>query len=335
MTGAVQMAMRKLERNLTDSGCSKVISTVCPAAVLERLTPAQEFWEPSKTLKFLAEGGYFRSAGAPPGDEDSAGGAVDWPESLRRLMDDSSSLGLVAKDDCSMAVRSLGALCWYLSRSKLDDELLSAKSFRTYVPVDEPTPPEQEGVTGDQQGSPGRVERAPSRPDSGEVMRGHDRDGEVIRGRRLVLDAMTLSNLDVLVNSSLGGTGQGTLLGRLNTCSTPFGQRLLRAWMCAPLCQPESIADRQKAVAFLAERPSLLTDLEKLLKPLPDLERLLNKIHSLGSGLRARNHPDSRAVFFDLALYGRKRIHDFLSTLDALDKSRNVLDLFRDQGDKN
>jgi len=38
-----------------------------------------------------------------------------------------------------------------------------------------------------------------------------------------VLDGVTLANLDVIVNSSTGTT-EGTLLERIQHCSTPFGK---------------------------------------------------------------------------------------------------------------
>ena len=58
-----------------------------------------------------------------------------------------------------------------------------------------------------------------------------------------VLDGVTLANLDILENSSTG-TLEGTLLERLDQCSTPFGKRLFKQWLCAPLCNPKSINDR-------------------------------------------------------------------------------------------
>ena len=109
---------------------------------------------------------------------------------------------------------------------------------------------------------------------------------------------MTLRNLDVLVNSSTGTT-TGSLLERLNRCNTAFGQRMLRHWLCAPLCQQEAIDDRLDAVEYLLNNTAAIEEVGKILKTLPDLERLVNKIHSQGSSLKAKNHPDSRAIFFD------------------------------------
>ena len=43
-------------------------------------------------------------------------------------------------------------------------------------------------------------------------------------GKFMVLDGITVKNLDILVNSSTGG-GEGTLVGRLDSCSSAMGRR--------------------------------------------------------------------------------------------------------------
>ena len=78
-------------------------------------------------------------------------------------------------------------------------------------------------------------------------------------GTHMVIDGMTLRNLDVLLNSALG-TQHGSLFERLNRCSTAFGQRLLRHWICAPLCRPQAINDRLDAVQYLIEHSHVLQE---------------------------------------------------------------------------
>jgi hypothetical protein len=51
--------------------------------------------------------------------------------------------------------------------------------------------------------------------------------------------------------------------------------RLLRDWLCSPLCSIESIAQRQEAVSALIKTPGACDKVRKLLKDLPDIERLL------------------------------------------------------------
>ena len=45
-------------------------------------------------------------------------------------------LGLTPKSGQELAVRSLGALVWYLTRCVIDHELLSMKLFEIYRPMD-------------------------------------------------------------------------------------------------------------------------------------------------------------------------------------------------------
>ncbi len=95
----------------------------------------------------------------------------------------------------------------------------------------------------------------------------------------LVLDGQTLQNLDIFVNSFDGGD-QGTLFRLLNRCITPFGKRQLKNWVCHPLMNIEHINQRLDAVDKL-NSDGILTDLfENGLNKLPDLERMLSRIHS-------------------------------------------------------
>lgn len=106
---------------------------------------------------------------------------------------------------------------------------------------------------------------------------------------------------------------------------------MLRHWLCAPLCQPEAIEERLDAVEYLSSNPAIMDGVGKVLKSLPDLERLVNKIHGQGSSLRARNHPDSRAILFDGPLYSKKKIADFLLTLEGFRSAQKVEELFKSE----
>lgn len=232
------------------------------------------------------------------GDYFKVDGELSWPEGLRPMLDSNSSLGLAASEESELAIRALGAIYWYLKECQLDQELFSRRSFEVYRPLD---------------GEDHQMGTESSLPSA----------------THMVLDGMSLRNLDVLTNSA-SGTLQGSLLERLNRCSTAFGQRMLRHWLCAPLFQPEAIEDRLDAVEHLSSNPATLEQVGKILKSLPDLERLVNKIHSQGSSLRARNHPDSRAVFFDGPIYGKKKIVDFIQTLQGFRAAQKVEEHFRD-----
>jgi len=54
----------------------------------------------------------------------------------------------------------------------------------------------------------------------------------------MTLDEVTLSNLEVLVNSH-DRTAHCSLWAFVNRTRTPFGRRLLRNWLCHPLYRPK------------------------------------------------------------------------------------------------
>lgn len=80
--------------------------------------------------------------------------------------------------------------------------------------------------------------------------------------------------MDVIDNA---GSGVGTLFQRIDNTSTPFGRRLLKVWLTAPLCSPAGIRERQEAVTELVNGAYLLPEMRDTLKSLPDLERLLRR----------------------------------------------------------
>ncbi|XP_067666471.1 DNA mismatch repair protein Msh6-like [Haliotis asinina] len=206
----------------------------------------------------------------------------EWPGGLKEMMSDSDSLGLTASDEFDLAVHSLGAVTWYLQYSLLDQELLTMRKFVQYRPVDS-TP---------------IVEKT----------------ARQFSQKHMVLDGVTLMNLDLVENCLTGGT-EGTLLERLDQCCTPFGKRLFRQWLCAPLCSTAAINDRLDAVEDLITSQDLLVDMIEVMKKLPDLERLLSRIHTLGSASRSKKHPDSRAILYEEVTYSKRKIEDFLATL--------------------
>jgi DNA mismatch repair protein MSH6 len=58
------------------------------------------------------------------------------------------------------------------------------------------------------------------------------------------------------------------------------GKRLLKQWLCSPLCNPDAINDRLDAVEDLMSAAEVVADVSESLKKLPDLERLLSKLAS-------------------------------------------------------
>src|SRR5271165_2819086 len=102
-----------------------------------------------------------------------------------------------------------------------------------------------------------------------------DRIGFYERQNCLVLDAVTVRNLE-LIEPLFSGAGEGATLFRGLDCTvTPMGKRLLRAWMLRPSIDIGEINQRLDAVEgmvrALVEREELRRSLEGIL----DLERLL------------------------------------------------------------
>lgn len=95
----------------------------------------------------------------------------------------------------------------------------------------------------------------------------------------MILDGQSLQNLEVFSNTFDGGA-DGTIFKLVNKCITPFGKRTLRAWMSHPLRDLEQIRARQDAVELLLEHDQLREALESKLLGLPDIERLLSRVHA-------------------------------------------------------
>ncbi|XP_044184294.1 DNA mismatch repair protein Msh6-like isoform X1 [Acropora millepora] len=266
-----------------------VLSHELMSSMKEYLIPGSQFWEASKTLKVLAEEEYFKE------DKTSTENSVkSWPEILRKLTD-GDPLGLTPADGSELALSALGAVVWYLKKSLIDHEVLSMGNFEEYTPLD-------------------------SSPNAG-------RSAAFMKGRQhMILDNVTLTNLDVIPygpDSSL----EGTLLERLDNCSTPFGKRLFKQWLCAPLCNPTAINDRLNAVEDLMANRGLMAECKELLRTLPDLERLLKKIHAL-SLPKDPNHPAHRAILYNEDTYSKRKINDFLTVLEGFGKAMEIVALF-------
>ncbi len=68
-----------------------------------------------------------------------------------------------------------------------------------------------------------------------------------------------------------------------------------------PLCDSVAINDRLDAIEDLMSIRENLPKLNTSLKTLPDLERLISKIHNIGN--LPAGHPDTRAVMYENDAY--------------------------------
>lgn len=208
-----------------------MIKCMAPLASHVILQTGTEFWDASRTIRELKDRRYFQAERMKGQASVSAGNAestdvVDWPPILRAVVDGGR--------DGAMALSALGGATWHTRRALIDHDLLSMRRFVAYIPSDmkvsSPVAPPGTPCNG-QDGQVGKeadaLPSACSLPgSSAETSRSH-----------MVLDGVSLSNLEVLRNSSDGGE-KGSLWAFVNRCSTAFGRRLLKDWVLKPLLFP-------------------------------------------------------------------------------------------------
>ena len=97
------------------------------------------------------------------------------------------------------------------------------------------------------------------------------------RSDHLGIDQTSLRSLEIertLRNDSTAGS----LLGVLSHCRTAMGKRLLRQWLCYPLCNRQEIEQRQRIVGAMIEDERFLDGLCALLDEIQDVQRIVGRI---------------------------------------------------------
>jgi DNA mismatch repair protein MSH6 len=236
-------------------------------------------------------------------------------------------LGL--KDGSSeLLMCALGGVLWQLKRSLIDYEVLSMRQISGYVPPDI----QDYGLLGRTSSNNASVAMANiSELKMDEVsVENIEHPTNTPKVTCMTLDAIALTNLEILKNN-FDQTENGSLWAFVNRCKTQFGQRLLKDWLCHPLYQVNHIRNRSVAVN------ELLTDLRPqadetrtVLKSIPDLERLLARIHSNGLKKKGPNsHPDTRAILFEDQIYSSRKIKDFIDVLAGFETILKVDAIFQ------
>jgi DNA mismatch repair protein MutS len=105
-----------------------------------------------------------------------------------------------------------------------------------------------------------------------------DRIGFYERQNCLVLDAVTVRNLELIEPLLAGGDGGVTLFRSIDRSVTPMGKRLLRAWMLRPSIERAEIESRLDAVALAARETIAREEVRRALHGVLDLERLLSRV---------------------------------------------------------
>jgi DNA mismatch repair protein MutS len=104
-------------------------------------------------------------------------------------------------------------------------------------------------------------------------------------GQSLVLDAVTLRNLEV--NNTIRSDPRGaTLFSCLNLTKTPMGGRLLMRQLSRPSTSPDDINERLDAIDFLIAYTPMRLELRTLLGRCADIERIAGRIAYGNAGPR-------------------------------------------------
>ncbi|RLD76994.1 MAG: DNA mismatch repair protein MutS, partial [Bacteroidetes bacterium] len=89
------------------------------------------------------------------------------------------------------------------------------------------------------------------------------------------LDKFTIRNLEVLSPVNEGGKA---LINVMDKTWSPMGARLMRRWLSLPLKNIQPIQDRLEVVDFYVNNSETKSGIEKQIKQIGDLERLISKV---------------------------------------------------------
>src|SRR5580704_1387050 len=123
-----------------------------------------------------------------------------------------------------------------------------------------------------------------------------DRIGFYERQNCLILDAVTVRNLELIEPLFTGSGDNATLFRSLDLTVTPMGKRLLRAWMLRPSIDAAEITQRLDAVDSMVKDLVAREELRRSMEGILDLERLLSRVT-----LETANPRDLLALAMSLA----------------------------------
>ncbi|MGB8128549.1 MAG: DNA mismatch repair protein MutS [Candidatus Angelobacter sp.] len=105
-----------------------------------------------------------------------------------------------------------------------------------------------------------------------------DRIGFYDRQEYLVLDAVTVRNLELVEPLFANTSSEVTLFRALDATLTPMGKRLLRSWMLRPSIDINEINRRLDAVEAAVKEFVAREELRRALEGVLDIERLLSRV---------------------------------------------------------
>lgn len=89
------------------------------------------------------------------------------------------------------------------------------------------------------------------------------------------MDRFTIRNLELYHSYNPNAV---TLIDVIDKTLSPMGGRLLKRWLALPLKDSNTIRNRHQVVSYLKENQNILHDIQKQIKQISDLERLISKI---------------------------------------------------------
>ncbi|WP_281297390.1 DNA mismatch repair protein MutS [Flavobacterium limnophilum] len=89
------------------------------------------------------------------------------------------------------------------------------------------------------------------------------------------MDRFTIRNLELYHSYNPNAV---TLLDVIDKTLSPMGGRLLKRWLALPLKDASKIQSRHQVVSYLKENQEVLKNIQKQIKQISDLERLISKI---------------------------------------------------------
>ena len=150
-----------------------------------------------------------------------------------------------------------------------------------------------------------------------------DRIGFYERQNCLVLDAVTVRNLELIEPLFAGGDEGVTLFRSIDATVTPMGKRLLRSWMLRPSIELNDIKSRLDAVEAQVRDIVARDELRRALDGILDLERLLSRVTLETANPRdvlalAASLAKLPALRTALARFSTKRLTTLHATIDEL-----------------
>ena len=308
-------------------------------AKINRPTSQIQPWDKEETLKELYRKSYFPRAtrkNLSCDDIVKGDGISRWPKTLQACIIGGANL----------ALSSLGAVLFYLQRSLIDEEILSMGIIKPYIPP-EPTKLseansldtniELKQIANQEESDENGVDVTPIPSQSLQFdFSSRQMDNEQLEKENnyLSLDGTTIANLEIL-SSIHSHTSAGSLWSKINYTKTPFGARLLRAWLLRPLFKKTDIDRRADAVEELMSGGvgAAMSEAREVLAKCGDLERLLSRVHSMGGNGNShdgQHHPNERAVLYETAKHTKRKVEDFSRLLNGLRAAARVADIFSD-----